>query len=83
MRGPEQPLTAILGADVHRFRPVDGAAPSVLRVTRPVLDASGSHALLLYSRFFQHQFGGREELVFLTKASSGWRKTGWRVLGQT
>lgn len=57
----------------------DGAGPVTIRATRPVRDAAGSHALMLYS-LAGTGLGGRVELVLLERGPAGWRKIGSHIL---
>lgn len=64
------------------FRPIPEHAigPLVIRATAPVLDQSGTYALVFYATSTRTAFGGREAFILLKRNGSGWRQVGSRVL---
>jgi hypothetical protein len=53
------------------------------RVSNPVLDNTGTHALIFYEMFRRGGLGGGTELVHVERTRSGWRKVGEKVLSNS
>lgn len=62
--------------------PVGAIRPAVIRATAPVLDKSGTYALVLYSTAAPI-LAGRVALVLLRRDGSHWRKVGSRIIAMS
>jgi hypothetical protein len=79
----EVALRTILGPSVNDFLPVDGVTAGTIKVSQFSLDGPATRAIFVYSRFSRTSFGGRVEIVYLTRGSDGWKKAGWNLLLQS